>query len=208
MAHQSTPACCGTSKAAELLQLSVGTVQSLVDKNILHAWVTQGGHRRISLESIQIYQSQQQKLPAVERLMNDRLRVMVVDDDAVSRHLLQDTCLSVHSHVDCCAMSSAIDALLQLPVFNPHVMLIDLLMPEVDGWDLVKRVQQQKNFAKLQILTLSALSEDELKSRGGPPQGSQFIAKPVDLGWLRGYLLGLLAPQAWAQEATHIQAQS
>jgi CheY-like chemotaxis protein len=169
----------------------------LVDKNILHAWVTQGGHRRISLESIQIYQSQQQKLPAVERLMNDRLRVMVVDDDAVTRHLLQDTCLSVHPQVDCCAMASAIDALLQLPVFNPHVMLIDLLMPEVDGWELVKRVQQQKKFAKLQILTLSALSENELQSRGGPPQGSQFIAKPVDLGWLRGYLLGLLAPQAW-----------
>jgi excisionase family DNA binding protein len=198
MAHQTTPACCGTSKAAELLQLSVGTVQSLVDKNILHAWVTQGGHRRISLESIQIYQSQQQKLPAVERLMNDRLRVMVVDDDAVTRHLLQHTCLSVHPHVDCCAMASAIDALLQLPVFNPHVMLIDLLMPEVDGWELVKRVQQQKKFAKLQFLTLSALSEDELQSRGGPPQGSQFIAKPVDWGWLRGYLLGLLAPQAWA----------
>ena len=133
MAHQTTPACCGTSKAAELLQLSVGTVQSLVDKNILHAWVTQGGHRRISLESIQKYQLQQQKLPAVERLMNDRLRVMVVDVDAVTRHMLQDTCLSVHPHVDCCAMASAIDALLHLPVFNPHVMLIDLLMPEVDG---------------------------------------------------------------------------
>lgn len=198
MAHQTTPACCGTSKAAELLQLSVGTVQSLVDKNILHAWVTQGGHRRISLESIQKYQLQQQKLPALERLLNDRLRVMVVDDDAITRHLLQDTCLSVHPHVECCAISSAIDALLQLPVFNPHVMLIDLLMPEVDGWELVKRVQTQKKFAKLQILTLSALSKDELESRGGPPQGSQFIAKPVDLGWLRGYLLGLLAPQAWA----------
>ena len=198
MAHQTTPACCGTSKAAELLQLSVGTVQSLVDKNILHAWVTQGGHRRISLESIQKYQLQQQKLPAVERLMNDRLRVMVVDDDAVTRHLLQDTCLAVHPHVDCCAISSAIDALLQLPVFNPHVMLIDLLMPEVDGWELVKRVQQQKDYAKLQIITLSALSKDELQSRGGPPQGSQFVSKPVDLGWLRGYLLGLLAPQAWA----------
>jgi excisionase family DNA binding protein len=198
MAHQTTPACCGTSKAAELLQLSVGTVQSLVDKKILHAWVTQGGHRRISLESIQNYQSQQQKLPALERLLNDRLRVMVVDDDAITRHLLQDTCLSVHPHVDCCAISSAIDALLQLPVFNPHVMLIDLLMPEVDGWELVKRVQKQKKFAKLQILTLSALSKDELESRGGPPQGSQFIAKPVDLAWLRGYLLGLLAPQAWA----------
>ncbi len=198
MATHSTPACCGTSKAAELLQLSVGTVQSLVDKKILQAWVTQGGHRRISLESIQAYQFQQQKLPALERLKNDRLRVMVVDDDAVTRHLLQDTCLSVHPQIDCSAMSSAIDALLHLPVFKPHVMLIDLLMPEVDGWELVKRVQQQKDFAKLQILTLSAIGKEDLESRGGPPQGSQFIAKPVDLGWLRGYLLGLLAPQAWA----------
>ena len=194
MASLSTPACCGTSKAAELLQLSVGTVQSLVDKNILHAWVTQGGHRRISLESIENYQLQQQKLPAVERLLNNRLRVMVVDDDALTRHLLQDTCLSVHPQIDCCAMSSAIDALLHLPVFNPHVMLIDLLMPEVDGWELVKRVQQQKDFTQLQILTLSALKQDELDSRGGPPQGSQFMSKPVDLAWLRGYLLGLLAP--------------
>ena len=194
MASHSTPACCGTSKAAELLQLSVGTVQSLVDKNILHAWVTQGGHRRISLESIENYQLQQQKLPAVERLLNNRLRVMVVDDDALSRHLLQDTCLSVHPQIDCCAMSSAIDALLHLPIFNPHVMLIDLLMPEVDGWELVKRVQQQKDFTQLQILTLSALKQDELKSRGGPPQGSQFMSKPADLAWLRGYLLGLLAP--------------
>ena len=198
MAHQTTPACCGTSKAAELLQLSVGTVQSLVDKNILHAWVTQGGHRRISLESIQKYQLQQQKLPAVERLMNDRLRVMVVDDDAVTRHLLQDTCLSVHPHVDCCAMASAIDALLHLPVFNPHVMLIDLLMPEVDGWELVKRVQKQKDSAKPKILILSVLSEEELQKRGGPPKGAQCIPKPIDLGWLRGYLSGLLAPQTMA----------
>jgi excisionase family DNA binding protein len=198
MTSHSTPACCGTSKAAELLQLSVGTVQSLVDKKILHAWITQGGHRRISLESIQNYQFQQQKLPALERLMSERLKVMVVDDDTFTRRLIQDTCLSVNPHVDCCAMASAIEALLHLPVFKPHIMLIDLLMPKVDGWELVNRLQQNEDFSNLQIITLSALSLAELKDRGGPPTGSRFIAKPIDLGWLRGYLVGLLAPQAWA----------
>jgi excisionase family DNA binding protein len=198
MANRTTPACCGTSKAAELLQLSVGTVQTLADKSILHAWFTQGGHRRISLESIQNYQLQQQKMPALEETSSERLRVMVVDDDAVTRRLLQETCQSAHPLVDCCAMSSAIDALLQMPVFHPQVMLIDLLMPEVDGWELVKRIQKQKDFAKPQILTLSELSEEELKKRGGPPKGAQFIAKPIDLGWLRGYLSGLLAPQTRA----------
>ena len=198
MANRTTPACCGTSKAAELLQLSVGTVQTLADKSILHAWFTQGGHRRISMESIQNYQLQQQKMPALEETSSERLRVMVVDDDAVTRRLLQETCQSAHPLVDCCAMSSAIDALLQMPVFHPQVMLIDLLMPEVDGWELVKRIQKQKDFTKPQILTLSELSAEELKKRGGPPKGAQFIAKPIDLGWLRGYLSGLLAPQTRA----------
>ena len=198
MASHITPACCGTSKAAKLLQLSVGTVQSLADKKVLHAWITEGGHRRISLESIQNYQLQQQKLPALQRLMSERLKIMVVDNDDVTRHLLQDTCLSAHPQIDCCAMTSAIEALLHLPVFRPHVMLIDLLMPKIDGWELIKRLQQNKDFSKLQIISLSALSKEELKDRGGPPIGSRFISKPVDLGWLRGYLLGLLAPQAWA----------
>lgn len=192
-----TPACCGTSKAAELLKLSVGTVQNLVDHNILHAWLTQGGHRRISLESIHQYQAQQQKLPALERLLDERLKVMVVEDDPVSRHLLQDACLQAHHRVDCCAMSSGIDALLTLPTFKPHVMILDLLMPEVDGWQLVRQVQQKEGYEQLQFITVSALSDEHLKLRGGPPEGSHFVAKPIDVGWLQGYLLGLMRPQAW-----------
>ena len=46
---------CGTSYAAKMLGISVGTVQGLVEKNDLKAWKTQGGHRRISLQSIQPY---------------------------------------------------------------------------------------------------------------------------------------------------------
>ena len=192
-----TPACCGTSKAAQLLQLSVGTVQSLVDKQILDAWVTEGGHRRISLESIHLYQAQQQKLPALARLVEDRLKVMVVDDDGVTRHLLQDACLSAHARIDCCAVDSGIQALLTLPVFKPQLIILDLLMPGVDGWEMVRQLKQKEGFEQLQIMTISALSNTELDERGGPPEGSHFMTKPIDLGWLKGYLLGLMAPQAW-----------
>jgi excisionase family DNA binding protein len=72
---------CGTVYAAKLLGLSVGTVQSLVEKNELQAWRTRGGHRRISLQSIRDYQR-------VHGLPSDGdkdalMRVLVVDDDAV-----------------------------------------------------------------------------------------------------------------------------
>ena len=47
---------CGTTYAAKLLGLSVGTIQTLVEKTELQAWKTQGGHRRISMQSIRDYQ--------------------------------------------------------------------------------------------------------------------------------------------------------
>ncbi len=197
MPSLTTPACCGTSKAAQLLQLSVGTVQSLVDKKVLTAWVTQGGHRRISLDSIQNYQAQQQKLPALDRLMGDRLKVLVVDDDVITRHLLQDTCLKADKRIDCCALSSGFDALMTLPLFKPQVMILDLLMPGIDGWELVKQVQSKPDYEHLQLIALSAMTEADLQARGGPPLGVHFISKPIDVGWLKGYLLGLMAPQAW-----------
>ena len=68
---------------------------------------------------------------------------------------------------------------------------------QVDGWEWVKRVKEKKGFEQLQIITISSLLKEELALRGGPPECSQFIFKPIDLGWLKGYLLGLMSPQAW-----------
>jgi hypothetical protein len=62
---------------------------------------------------------------------------------------------------------------------------------------MVKRLQQKEGFEQIQIISISALSEADMQTRGGPPQGSIFITKPVDLGWLKGYLLGLMSPQVW-----------
>jgi excisionase family DNA binding protein len=55
---------CGTSYAAKMLGISVGTVQGLVEKNELKAWKTHGGHRRISLQSVQDYQRRHNLIPA------------------------------------------------------------------------------------------------------------------------------------------------
>ena len=80
---------CGTSYAAKMLGISVGTVQGLVEKNDLKAWKTQGGHRRISLQSIQDYQRRHNLAPASMMQGEDRLRVLVVEDDENTRLMLQ-----------------------------------------------------------------------------------------------------------------------
>ena len=49
MSSQSTPEFISTATAAQMLGLSTTMIQSLVDKNELQGWKTQGGHRRISM---------------------------------------------------------------------------------------------------------------------------------------------------------------
>jgi len=78
-----------TSYAAKVLGISVGTVQVLVEKNDLKAWKTQGGHRRISLQSIQDYQRRHNLAPASLMPSENRLRVLVVEDDHETRVMLQ-----------------------------------------------------------------------------------------------------------------------
>ena len=85
----STDEYCGTSYAAKLLNLSVGSIQSLVEKNELFAWKTQGGHRRISLQSIYQYQSRANLLPKLPAQSGKYLKVMVVEDDANTRAMYQ-----------------------------------------------------------------------------------------------------------------------
>lgn len=80
---------CGTAYAAKILGLSVGTIQALVEKNELQAWRTQGGHRRISMHSIHEFLNKNNMKGIPIETQDTRLRVLIVDDDAISRDLLR-----------------------------------------------------------------------------------------------------------------------
>ena len=85
MSHKAIPDAadeyCGTSYAAKLLNLSVGSIQSLVEKNELRARKTQGGHRRISIQSIHQYQNRANLAPKAPAQAGGKyLKVMVVED--------------------------------------------------------------------------------------------------------------------------------
>jgi len=67
-----------SSQAAKRLGLSMATIQKLVDNNILQAWKTFGGHRRISLVSVLNYQNSNNFLELPRHGANQRTKVMLV----------------------------------------------------------------------------------------------------------------------------------
>ena len=118
---------CGTSYAAKMLGISVGTVQGLVEKNELKAWKTHGGHRRISLQSVQDYQRRHNLIPASLMHGEERLRVLVVEDEAVIRVMLQHQFDQWALPLDVVMYSSAMEALVDMPSLQPQVLLTKLI---------------------------------------------------------------------------------
>lgn len=184
---------CGTTYAAKLLGLSVGTIQTLVEKNELQAWKTQGGHRRISMPSIREYQRKHNMLTVQTPTNETRLRVLLVEDDAVTREMLRDYCNRSSMPVDCTAMSSGLEALIDIASIKPDVLITDLDMPGVDGFELLRTLQQNPNFSRMTRLVLSALTPEEIKARGGLPENVVFMSKPINMDWFNGFFTAFMA---------------
>lgn len=184
---------CGTTYAAKLLGLSVGTIQSLVEKNELQAWKTQGGHRRISMPSIRDYQRRHNMLVTPTEARDNRIRVLLVEDDPVTREMIRDFCNRCEMPVDCTAMSSGLEALIDIASIRPDVLISDLNMPGVDGFQLLRTLRGNPMFTKMTSLVISALPQSEIEARGGLPEGSIFMAKPINMHWLKGFFAALMA---------------
>lgn len=184
---------CGTSYAAKMLGISVGTVQGLVEKNDLKAWKTQGGHRRISLQSIQDYQRRHNLAPASMLQGEDRLRVLVVEDDENTRLMLQANFDQWGLPLDAVMYSSAMEALLDMPSLQPQVLLTDLKMPNVDGFEFLKTLSTHNLFSSLAVVVMTGMSPQDVQAKGGLPDGVQMLQKPIDMDWLHGFFDALMS---------------
>ena len=184
---------CGTSYASKVLGISIGTVQGLLERNELRGWRTDGGHRRISLKSIQEYQHRHNLHPNALMHGEARIKVVVVEDDEPTRLMLQTNFDRWGLPLDVTMYASAIEALLDMHTVYPQVLLTDLVMPRVNGFDFIKTLNAHGSFKSMAVVAMTGMRPDQIKAKGGLPVGVQLLYKPIDLEWLRGYLGALIS---------------
>jgi len=183
---------CGTTYAAKLLQLSIASVQGLVEAGQLEAWKTRGGHRRISMRSLGEYMKKHGLEPSGQVDNQDRLRVLIVDDDKTMRELYRARLQGADLPLDFTLMGSAIEALMDIGNIGPDVLVADLNMPGIDGFDMIRMLRTAPKHADMAIVVVTGLAPEDVQRRGGLPDGVICRFKPVDMAWLEGFLQGLL----------------
>lgn len=176
---------CTTREAADLLGVSIGTVQLWVEKGLLNAWKTDGGHRRVERQSIE------KLLHKPNRLLNHpselpwttqrshRLKIMVVDDDPELLHLYQTVIRRWTLPCDLLCIDNAVAALLAIGRHEPDMLITDLQMPDVNGFEMLRVLEKSQELASMRVVAVSGLDVADIESRGGVPAGVAILPKPV-----------------------------
>lgn len=176
-----------TTEAAQLLGVSNTTVQIMVERGDLQAWKTRGGHRRISLESLERAKEMRQSRRGGQG-DSDTVTVLIAEDDVELRGLYERTIKSWSYPVRVLVASDGMDALLLIERNRPEVMITDLLMRPMDGFQLLRMLRERPEFNTMTIIVVTGLDEDEIQRNGGVPKGTALYRKPVPFDKLQGFL--------------------
>lgn len=178
---------CSTSKAAKILGVSNTTIQIMVERGELDAWRTRGGHRRISVASIERLKALRSQR-GQRRTDPGQLDVLLVEDDLSLRTLYQHTISSWNLPVQVSVAANGMEALLLIERKRPDLLITDLFMEPVDGFQLMKMLREHREFDDMVIIVITGLSDAELDARGGLPKGVVVYRKPVPFEKLQGFV--------------------
>lgn len=184
-----------TRDAAKALGVSVTTIQLWVEAGVLTAWKTAGGHRRIPREAVDAMLAQQRSIEPAETV--DRVTsVLVVEDDPVQRELYRIKFAEWQLPIKLHLAEDGFEGLVMTGKYMPNLILADLSMPGMDGFEMIRRLVRSKEVRAALLIVVTAMSEEEIRAQGGLPAGIPVYAKPIPMGVLKQIVERSLLMQA------------
>ena len=109
--------------------------------------------------------------------------VLIVDDDPVVRKLTRDMLSKITDAVH--AVSCGTDAVRVAPQLDPDLILLDVTMPDMDGFEVCEKLRADSRTREVPIIMVTALNDRQSRLRGLEAGADDFISKPYDRMELR-----------------------
>lgn len=165
--------------AARMLGVSVPTIQQWVERGLLTAWKTEGGHRRITHDSVS--KVLRQRLDDAQQGQRaDEFPVLVVEDDATLLQLYRHHIARWPFKATVFSAPNGYEALVLMGEVKPALLICDLRLPGVNGFQIVRALCAMPRFRDVAIVVISGLPGIEIEAHGGLPSRVAILGKPVD----------------------------
>lgn len=197
-----------TIEAARLLGMAVRSVQLMVDRGDLQAWKTPGGHRRISRESVERWlaghnedsapgnleeeQAGRDKAPTAETPVQPTLdgapysmgsgatrrKVLLIEDSTHFQKLVGLLVQQRFPEIDLRVADDGIAGLAMYGQWQPDVLIVDILLPGIDGATLITSLRTHEQFRDCKLIVVTSLSEADRAPYAFALQGVPLVHKP------------------------------
>ncbi|WP_374563971.1 response regulator [Ideonella sp.] len=198
MSSAATPPSFSTAEVAQRLGVSAPTVQRWVDQGYIKAWKTVGGHRRIDAASVESFLASQQlqavARPAGKTPARPGPSVLVVDDNPDDRDLLSAVVEATLPDAAIQVVENGFQALVAIGQVTPDILLTDVVMPHMNGLEMLRELRQARTPGPRAIVVVTSLGPERLAALGGLPAGVGLVHKPVAPDGLAAALRACLEP--------------
>jgi two-component system KDP operon response regulator KdpE len=123
------------------------------------------------------------------------MRILVIDDDAGMTDLL--TILLTPASTQVLTANTGLDGIRMVHAQNPDVVILDLMLPEIDGWEVCRSIRE---FSNVPILILSALDTPGLVAQALDSGADDYLTKPISSGTLIAHLNKLVRRSAMVKK--------
>ncbi|HYE59914.1 MAG TPA: response regulator [Candidatus Kapabacteria bacterium] len=177
-------------QAGELMQVNPSSVNKWVEEGKIRAFRTPGGHRRIRVRDlIEFLDEYKMPIPPQFKGMG-RQRLLVVDNDPKQLGIVSRILKPFNEILLVEAVQNCIDGFVKVGAFKPHLIILDVSMPNLDSVEVCRRLKENSLAQSVDILIASTTLDDTLKKKARAAGARGCLSKPYSLESI-GQELGL-----------------
>ena len=182
-------------KASKYCNVSPKTIINWIEAGHIKAYKTVGGHRRIKKSDLENFMKKQGIPIPEEEMISERKRILIVDDDPIIVETIVQALEEEEYDYEILSASDGFEAGLQVNHFKPHLLILDIMMPDIKGYDVCKKIKENEETKDTKIIVLSAYLDDEKFKKMKKYGADLCFSKPLPLPRLKEEVaksLGLL----------------
>lgn len=166
------------SQVANLFMVTAAAVRLWAKKGELKALMTPGGHRRfLKTDMLEFARSRNLQLKEIK---SNKQRVLIIDDDKQFSGYLLKLLGKYSEQFDVYVANDCFDAGIKVAEFQPDIVLLDLMMPGLDGFQVCQRLMSSKYGKSIRVIAMTGYPTLENIEQILAAGAEACLCKPID----------------------------